>query len=293
MTQRRGQVSVLTGIDDGAYPHGNSVLVAGADETVLIDPSLSVAEWNGIGPVDRVVLSHVHEDHVAGLSLYDTVPVHAHRADVDALASLEAMVASYGLDPGAEAEFGSILVDDFNFVARSDVVPFDDETVFDVGGSTIEVIATPGHTPGHCCLLIEPESVLYLGDIELTGFGPYYADRDSSLEAFESSIELCRSIDAAWYVTFHHKGTYTDRAEFLEALESFASAIPRRDALLLDHLEQPRTLAELVERRILYRPHVELAWLDSAERRSIAQHLHRLEQRGLVGRDGDRWARAV
>jgi len=293
MTQQRGQVSVLTGIDSGAYPHGNSVLVAGTDETVLIDPSMSVAEWGGVGPVDRVVLSHVHEDHVAGLATYAGAPVHAHRLDVAALASLDAMVASYGFDdPAAEAVFAQILVDEFNFVARPDTLCFDEGDTFDVGGSTIEVIGAPGHTPGHCCLLIEPESVLYLGDIELTGFGPYYADRDSSLEAFEATIERCRGIEAAWYVTFHHKGTYTDRAEFLAQLEVFASAIERRDQLLLEYLRTPQTLSDLVEQRILYRPHVELTWVDEAERNSITQHLARLEHRGLVSFDGDRWRRA-
>ncbi|MGI9601379.1 MAG: MBL fold metallo-hydrolase [Acidimicrobiales bacterium] len=289
MTLERGNVRVLTGIDEGAYPHGNSVLVTGEDESVLIDPSLSVARWGGVESVDRVVLSHVHEDHVAGLAQFAGVPVHAHREDVGALTSLEAMIASYGLDPGAEAAFADILVDEFNFVARPDVVAYEDGAIFEVGGSTIEVIATPGHTPGHCCLLVQPEAVLYLGDIELTGFGPYYADRHSSLDAFEASIERCRHIEAEWFVTFHHKGTYTDRSAFLAQLDVFAAAIERRDALLLDYLTEPQTMAQLVQRRVLYRPHVELAWLDSAERRTIELHLDRLVQRGLVRPDGDHW----
>jgi len=293
VTAERGQVRVLTGLDAGAYPHGNSVLVTGRDETVLIDPSMSVVARGGAGPVDRVVLSHVHEDHVAGLVRYPETPVHAHQDDLAAMSSLDAMVASYGLDPEAAPIFADQLVDQFHFRARPDAIGYGDGARFDVGGSTIEAIATPGHTPGHCCLLIEPESVLYLGDIELSGFGPYYGDRDSSLDDFERSIERCRSIEAAWYVTFHHKGTYTDRAEFLAALDHFASAIDRRDRLLLDYLDTPCRLDELVRRRILYRPHVQLTWVDSAERHSILLHLARLVARGQVTLVGDdTWARA-
>jgi len=71
----------------------------------------------------------------------------------------------------------------------------------------------------------------------------------------------------------------------------FAAAIERRDQLLLDYLATPQTLDELVARRILYRPHVELAWVGAAERNSIVQHLRRLGQRGLVEADGRRWVR--
>src|SRR6185295_41495 len=36
-----GRATVLSGAHGGKYPHGNSLLVAGTEETVLIDPSLS------------------------------------------------------------------------------------------------------------------------------------------------------------------------------------------------------------------------------------------------------------
>ena len=38
----------------------------------------------------------------------------------------------------------------------------------------------PGHTAGHTVLLVEPEGVAFIGDIDLTGFGPYYGDACSS-----------------------------------------------------------------------------------------------------------------
>jgi glyoxylase-like metal-dependent hydrolase (beta-lactamase superfamily II) len=34
----------------------------------------------------------------------------------------------------------------------------------ELGGMTVDVLHTPGHTPGHCCFLIEIEGLLFSGD---------------------------------------------------------------------------------------------------------------------------------
>ena len=60
-----GRTVALIGDDGGRYPYGNSMLVCGTDAGVLIDPSLSVATRPGVpGRVDRLLISHAHEDHV-------------------------------------------------------------------------------------------------------------------------------------------------------------------------------------------------------------------------------------
>src|SRR5262245_38359383 len=60
-------VSVLVGDDDGRYPSGNSLVVRGDGEAVIIDPSVTVVARGGAPvPVDAVILSHSHEDHMAG-----------------------------------------------------------------------------------------------------------------------------------------------------------------------------------------------------------------------------------
>ena len=62
------EVSVLVGANNGGYPSGNSLLVRGASETILIDPSVEVISRGGApARVDAVVNSHSHEDHIAGL----------------------------------------------------------------------------------------------------------------------------------------------------------------------------------------------------------------------------------
>src|SRR3954447_19385181 len=74
-------VSVLVGAANGAYPSGNSLLVRGAGETIVIDPSVTVVERGGVpANVDAVVNSHSHEDHMAGNGMFPAARVHIHEA---------------------------------------------------------------------------------------------------------------------------------------------------------------------------------------------------------------------
>jgi glyoxylase-like metal-dependent hydrolase (beta-lactamase superfamily II) len=280
-----GAVTVLVGEKNGKYPHGNSLWVRGREATVVIDPSLSVVGRADElrGQADLIIQSHVHEDHVAGVHLFPRAKVYAHREDAPGLRSIDGLMDIYGYESLDEA-MRQFVIDQFHYAARPDTHGFDDGEVFALGDTQVRVIHTPGHTRGHCVLLIEPEGVLFLGDIDLTGFGPYYGDAWSDLEDFERSLRKVRDIEARVWVSFHHVGVIDDRDTFLSKLDHFAARIAERDAALLEFLAQPRSLTEMVRHRFLYRPHVDLPFIDAAERRTIEQHLARLLQRAQVER---------
>lgn len=284
-------VRVLHGADRGRYPHGNSMLVTGRSEVVLIDPSLAIGEGGvDVGPIDRILISHCHEDHLAGLHKFPQTPVHVHAADHVGLRSLDGLMQIYGMAAAMEIPWRAEVVDRFHYVPRPDATTFQDGDRFELGGVTIDVIPLPGHTRGHCGFLVEPEGVMFLADIDLTGFGPYYGDAWSSLDAFEQSIARCREIEAARYVTFHHKGEVSSRAELLPLLDDYHDVIRRREQTMLTFLREPRTLDEMVAHRFVYRTHVDLLFVDAVERRSAALHLERLLAQGRVTlADGDRY----
>ncbi|MFM7734743.1 MAG: MBL fold metallo-hydrolase, partial [Alphaproteobacteria bacterium] len=277
----------------GRYPFGNPILVRGGEETALIDPSLLLVarEPSDQPRADRVLLSHCHEDHLAGLHLHPDAVVHLHEADSPGLRTIDGMMAIYGMAGPAEAVFREAVLRDFHWVARPDATTLQDGDAIDLGGGVrIRVIHAPGHTRGHCVFAIEPDDVLYLGDIELTSFGPYYGDAWSSLEDFERSLERVRAIDARWYATFHHVGVLEGRAAFLERLDRFATMIGDRERRLIDFLAEPRSIEEIVAHRFVYRPGDAVPWADAVERRSMAQHLSRLEPAGRVSEvEPGRW----
>lgn len=294
---RRGSTEVIIGVDGGKYPHGNTVVVHGGDQRVVMDPGLSLWSPDLLDPpppvaADRVVLTHVHEDHVAGLARYGDVPVAVRAPDAVHLHSLDDLMAMYGVPDDAAPAFAESLVRDFHFLPRPDVEALADDTVLDLGGGiTMTAIPTPGHTRGHTAWLIEPDGVLVIGDIDLSSFGPYYADAVSSLEDFVASMATIRGVEAAWYVTFHHKGVVEGHDAFVTALDAFAAVVDRRDDAIVEYCAEPRTIADMAEHRFLYRPHVELPWVASAERRTAEQHVERLVRAGRLVADGDTYLR--
>ncbi|MFE5793203.1 MBL fold metallo-hydrolase [Streptomyces sp. NPDC056503] len=279
MREEYGAVGVLVGPGRSAYPYASTLHVRGTAERLVVDPSLALA--GGGPPADLVLVSHAHEDHIAGLGGYD-VPVHVHEGDLGALRSREVMLAGLGLPPEAAAETDRMLRDDFHVRGRPDARGFEDGTVFDLGGRTVTVVHLPGHTPGHCGFLVEPDGFLFVADIDLTSFGPHYGDLAGSLADFEASVRRCRGIEARWYGTSHQKGVIEGAGEFRRRLDVFWEVTARREATLLDHLREPRTVEEIVDHRLVYRPHVEGPHVRPVERRTAVQHLARLAAGGLV-----------
>jgi len=105
------RVSVLAGAEAGKYPSGNSLLVRGDGESVIIDPSVTVVEHGGAPvPIDAVINSHGHEDHIAGNGLFATSRVHIHEHDRDALVSPDVMMDAYQLTGADRDEFHHTLM---------------------------------------------------------------------------------------------------------------------------------------------------------------------------------------
>ncbi len=292
--QRIGRSTVLYGADGGKYPDANALLVEGRDAALLIDPAVGLHGRPTLPRVDHVLNSHAHEDHVAGNGLFPDVPVYAHALDVAGIRSLDGLMAVYGMPPEIEAAFRPVVVERFRYAPRPDARALADGQVFELGGARVRVVHLPGHTRGHCGFFVEPDGALYVSDIDLSSFGPYYGDASSSLEDFERSLAAVADIEARWYVTSHHVGAVEGRAAFLERLARFGAKIVERERRLLAFLAEPRTLDDVVAHRFVYRPGDAVPFADAVERRSMAQHLERLARHGRVTEvEPGRWRAAA
>ncbi len=282
-----GRVSVYFGEKNGKYPDGNQVLVRGSDTRAAFDtPIVS----NHIGPEfdvsELVVMGHVHEDHMAGLHRLPHAQIHVHEQDLPAVQSWEGMARHYGVAedriPGMLEKFRR----DFFYAPRPDAVGYTDGAVWELGRARVRAFHMPGHTAGHTVLLVEPEGVAFIGDIDLSGFGPYYGDASSCLADFRRSLARLPEVPAQVWVTSHHRGAYTDRALFLRDLAAFSAKIDQRSERVLELLaESPKTLEQLVACRVLYPADFQELWVDDAERRTISMHLEELLDAGEVACD--------
>jgi glyoxylase-like metal-dependent hydrolase (beta-lactamase superfamily II) len=130
----------------------NTWLVGNTEEVIVVDPGSDAAAVLAAASgreILAVICTHGHPDHVAAaleVAARDEAPVALHRKDV--LAWREAY--SGGEKPDIEMEDGGI---------------------FEVADVALEVLHTPGHSPGSVSLYCEELGVVFSGDALLAG-GP-------------------------------------------------------------------------------------------------------------------------
>lgn len=287
-----GPVTVYLGEKSGKYPDGNQVVVRGGDTLAAFDTPL-VANRLGreLLDADLVVLGHVHEDHMAGLHRLRGAGLHVHERDVDAARSWDGLSAHYGYGPEVLADLRAKIEKDFFYAPRPDAQSYRDGARWDLGGGIrVQAFHLPGHTRGHCALVVEPGGIAFIGDIDLSSFGPYYGDATSSLAEWRRTLEAVKELPARTWITSHHKGVITERETFLGLLAKFAARLDARAEAIVEHLRrQPSTLDELVAHRFVYPGGVDDLWFDDAERRVISQHLGELAEAGRAKEEGGRW----
>ena len=131
-------------------------------DAVLVDPGGDVERALGMREptgqrILRIFCTHGHIDHVAGgaeAQAATGAPLQIHAADEGWLEALARQAEMFGFDPVEPP--------------RVDHRHEDGET-FEVGACEAQVIHTPGHSPGSCCLWFPEVKILFTGDTLFSG----------------------------------------------------------------------------------------------------------------------------
>jgi hydroxyacylglutathione hydrolase len=201
---------------------------------------------------------------------------------------------SYGMDPSDKEEWERFFVEQFHYMPRDDLRLLQDGEVLDLGRTKVHCVHAPGHTPGHTALRFEPQDLLFVGDLDLTAFGPYYGDVHSSLEDTIASLNKLRAVahGVRACISSHQAGIVRDDIDGV--IERYLNVVWEREAKLLEFIAEPKTLDEIAARYIVYGkryPHV--FWQMTAEKTMMALHLARLREQGRVRREKDGRFRAA
>ncbi|WP_284751423.1 MBL fold metallo-hydrolase [Arthrobacter sp. efr-133-R2A-120] len=147
-------------LDGGTWDVDNNVWIVGNDdECVIIDsPHDATAIINQVRgrKVRAILLTHAHNDHIgAALDVAKAVnaPIHLHPAD---------MVLWEQVYPDARPD---------RYISDGDI--------FEVAGTALHAIHTPGHSPGSTCFYLESEGTVFTGDTLFNG-GPGATGRSHS-----------------------------------------------------------------------------------------------------------------
>ena len=173
-------------------------LLNGTGRSLLIDTGLGICNISEIvreltdKPVTAVA-THIHWDHIGGHKYYPDFYVHEKELDWlnGGFPQPLEMIKEYVVDRCDLPDGYDVNTYEF-FQGTPAKILYGDECI-DIGGRKIDVLHTPGHSPGHMCFWEEEKGYLYTGDLvykdTLTAWFPS-TDPGAYLQSLEKVAEL-------------------------------------------------------------------------------------------------------
>jgi len=185
-------------------------LLCGTERAALIDTGLGVAAIKVV--VERltplpitVLTTHAHWDHIGGHAFFRDIGVHEAEKDwlsVQFPLPLQVVKKNLLREP---CDFPRAFDADAYRLFKGPVQRvFHDGDRVDLGGRSLTVLHTPGHSPGHCCYYEPERQVLYSGDLVYRGcLDAFYPTTDPLL--FAKSIQKVRGLAIRRVWPAHHQ----------------------------------------------------------------------------------------
>lgn len=254
-------------------------LLIDSEIRAVIDTGAGEKAFAPIEPsqVDMVINTHYHRDHTVGNHLFPNARVLVHRLEYPPLVDEEARLYYAGVSRINKIEKSEQLTKS----KGTDLIPprtfrvdgfIADNEVVDFGHTKATVLHTPGHTPGHVSFYFEREGIVFGSDIDLVPFGPWYGDHLSNLDDFEASIRRLIDLKPRIYCCSHRKPI---RENIEKRLLAYLDRIAEAEAWILQRLNEPVSLDELVGRNFFYKKY-DYPYNRFWERNMIKKHLARL-----------------
>lgn len=183
-------------------------LLNGSQRSLLIDTGLGIGNISEAAakltdkPVTAVA-THIHWDHIGGHKYYPDF--YAHEAELDWLDGgfpqpLETIKGYVTERCDLPEDFH---IDDYRFFQGKPTRVLHGGECIRLGDRVIEVIHTPGHSPGHMCFWEEKTGYLFTGDLAYRGMlTAWFPSTDP--EAYLKSLETVAALPVKKVFPAHH-----------------------------------------------------------------------------------------
>lgn len=205
-----------TGIDEALAEEPRGRIIAHGIRGIVARPITAQLADIGLAAADigTVLLSHAHFDHIGNAGLFERATWYIQRREHEAMFGAD--YRQHGYTPALYEGLGQAKVE----LIDGDLDLF--------GDGSVRVISTPGHTPGHCSLLVRLDNigpVLLSGDVAHDAYNMAHrqvptmnASREQSLASMEriaaivdaEGAQLWLNHDTAQSARLAHAPAYFD-----------------------------------------------------------------------------------
>ncbi len=156
------------------WEESHSYLLCGGEYSLLIDTGLGIENIYDevINLTDKPIIAvatHIHWDHIGGHKYFHDFYVHENEMNWlqgEFPLTIEQIRDFVVEDCDLPEDFN---VNNYEFFQGTPTKVLRDKDIIDIGGRKIQVLHTPGHSPGHMCFYEEDKGYLFTGDLIYIG----------------------------------------------------------------------------------------------------------------------------
>ncbi|MHA2378719.1 MAG: MBL fold metallo-hydrolase [Candidatus Thorarchaeota archaeon] len=292
------RVHLVRGLNSARFPEANSLFID--DEILtLVDAGSDIGQITitmkdlgyGLDDLDRIVLTHFHIDHkghAEQLRRISDCEVMCHPLSVKGISTFQGWADECGMtDHPVFNEWKPTLQSWLPLLSSEYEITGHYENMKPITCGEVELVPLhlPGHTKDHTCFGINGLETIYLVDIDLTRFGPFYGNMVSDIQEFKDSIKSVIDLSPKIGISSHLLDPV--KHDLRELLEEFLSVFDKREAHILKRISDGQdTIEKLAALPTIY-PRIRFNYLYFFEECMLEKHVELLVEEGTIHTEGE------